>query len=202
VNLGLIPAWGGTTRLPRLVGLRAALDVILKGRGLDARRATRIGLVDRVLARARSGSLSEAPTVLAWQLAARGNPLGRALLFSQARKRVLAQTKGHYPALLAAIEILRRGRRSEKRSFELEAEKLRELLPGTVAKSLVHLFFLNEQAKKDSGVSRKAVEPAGLRAARDVFEQCRKCWRMRFWELEQKMTLITPTLDWSGFGRA
>ena len=255
VNLGLIPAWGGTTRLPRLVGLRAALDVILNGRGLDARRAARIGLVDRAVSHAELERravellhelvLGRRPKRRRFSLGdwlLEGNPLGRALLFSQARKRVLAQTKGHYPAPLAAIDILRRGRRSEKRSFELEAEKLRELLPGTVAKSLVHLFFLNEQAKKDSGVSRKDVETkpvetagllgagtmgggiarllasrdisvrlkdvspealgAGLRAARDVFEQRRKRRRMTLWELEQKMALITPTLDWSGFGRA
>src|SRR3972149_1681899 len=49
VNLGIIPAWGGTSRLPRLVGLREALELILTGRTIDARKAARIGLLDRAV---------------------------------------------------------------------------------------------------------------------------------------------------------
>jgi 3-hydroxyacyl-CoA dehydrogenase/enoyl-CoA hydratase/3-hydroxybutyryl-CoA epimerase len=49
VRLGILPAFGGTTRLPRLVGLVAALDLLLTGKSLDGRRARRVGLVDDVL---------------------------------------------------------------------------------------------------------------------------------------------------------
>ena len=49
VRLGIFPAWGGTTRLPRLVGLTAALDLILTGKTLDARRARKFGLVDEAV---------------------------------------------------------------------------------------------------------------------------------------------------------
>src|SRR5205085_6268390 len=49
VNLGLVPAGGGTQRLPRLVGLRRGLDLILSGRRLNARRARRAGLLDEVV---------------------------------------------------------------------------------------------------------------------------------------------------------
>src|SRR5262245_25206436 len=48
VKLGLLPGWGGTQRLPRIVGLQAALDLILTGRTLDARRALKIGLADEI----------------------------------------------------------------------------------------------------------------------------------------------------------
>src|SRR5207237_5267777 len=49
-KLGIFPAWGGTTKLPRLIGLPAALDIILKGKSLDGRRAKKVGLVDEVVA--------------------------------------------------------------------------------------------------------------------------------------------------------
>jgi 3-hydroxyacyl-CoA dehydrogenase/enoyl-CoA hydratase/3-hydroxybutyryl-CoA epimerase len=253
VNLGIVPAWGGTTRLPRLVGIQAALELMLSGRGLDARKAERMGLLDRAVPQ---GRLREQAHALLQGLgegkaSARrrrpkgarlleGNPLGRALLFSQARKRVLARSGGHYPAPLAILDIVERGRRSKERSLALEREKVRELLPGRVSKNLVHLFFLNERAKKERGtatpaeprtleatavlgagtmgggiarlfasrdlpVRLKDVNPealgAGLKAARQVFEERRKGKRMSGWEVESRMALIAPTLDWSGFRR-
>lgn len=255
VNLGILPAWGGSTRLPRLIGLPKALDFILRGRGIDAKRAERLGIIDRAVAhgelerralellrdlqqgkkpKRRQRSLAE------WLLTA--NPIGRRILFSQAKKRALAQTHGHYPAPLAIIDVLREGRGSRRRSLELELKRVQELLPGDVSKNLVHLFFLNEAAKKDPGTdaSARSIEVAGLlgagtmgggiarilssvdisvrlkdispdalgqglRAARDVFEkrrQRRRPSRMTRWALEQKMALITTTLDFSGFGRA
>jgi 3-hydroxyacyl-CoA dehydrogenase/enoyl-CoA hydratase/3-hydroxybutyryl-CoA epimerase len=252
VNLGIVPAWGGTTRLPRLVGIQAALDLMLTGRGIDARKAQKIGLLDRAVphGRLREQALSllgeldrgKAPGK---KLAARdwlleGNPLGRAILFSQARKRVLARTGGHYPAPLAILEIVKKGRTSKSRSLALEREKVKELLPGEVSKNLVHLFFLNERAKKDAGtaagvegkpieatallgagtmgggiarllasrdlpVRLKDVSPdalgAGLKAARKIFDEAKTRRRLSAWEVESRMALIAPTLDWSGFSR-
>jgi 3-hydroxyacyl-CoA dehydrogenase/enoyl-CoA hydratase/3-hydroxybutyryl-CoA epimerase len=263
VNLGIVPAWGGSTRLPRLVGLTQALEVILKGRPLDARRALRIGLIDRAVSHAelrrraeelvREIAAGKGPSSKTGRRRKRsfasflldGNPLGRRLVLWQARKRVLSQTKGNYPAPLLALDILRRGARSKQRSFELELEASSELLKSDVAKNLVHLFFLNEAAKKDTGVNGdeqphldlavrspessgllgagtmgggiarilasrdlsvrlKDISPealgAGLAAARKIFEERRRRRRLTSWEVEKKMALITPTLDWSGFG--
>ena len=180
VNLGILPAWGGATRLPRLIGLKKALDFILRGRGIDAEQAERLGIIDRAVAHAELGRRAlellrdlqngkkpkrRKASISEWLLTA--NPIGRAILFSQAKKRVLAQTKGHYPAPLAIIDVLREGRRSRKRSLELEAERAKELLPGDVSKSLVHLFFLNEAAKKDPGTDAtpRPVEAAALLGA-------------------------------------
>jgi 3-hydroxyacyl-CoA dehydrogenase / enoyl-CoA hydratase / 3-hydroxybutyryl-CoA epimerase len=250
VNLGIVPAWGGTTRLPRLIGIQNALDLMLTGRGIDARKAEKIGLLDRavphgrlreqaLLLLSRSGvAARKKRTLRDWLL--EGNPLGRAILFSQARKRVLARAGTHYPAPIAILEIVEKGRSSKSRSLALEREKVRELLPGEVSKNLVHLFFLNERAKKDRGVA-SGVEPrpteatallgagtmgggiarllasrdlpvrlrdvspealgAGLRAARAIFEERKKRRRMSAWEVESRMALIAPTLDWSGFAR-
>ena len=178
VNLGILPVWGGATRLPRLIGLPKALDFILRGRPVDAKRAQRLGILDRAVAHGelekRSLELLHAlidgerprrrKLPLSERLLSR-NPLGRALLFSQARKRVLAQTKGHYPAPLAILDVLRRGRASKQRSFELEVEHAKKLLPGAVSKNLVHLFFLNENAKKDPGITGDAVEPRPIASA-------------------------------------
>jgi len=253
VNLGIVPAWGGTTRLPRLVGIQSALDLMLTGRGIDARKAEKIGLLDRAVphGRLREQALAlldelargKAParkkrTIPGWLL--EGNPVGRAILFSQAQKRVLARTGGHYPAPLAILGIVEKGRTSKSHSLSLERERVKELLPGEVSKNLVHLFFLNERAKKDRGIESDAepetidatallgagtmgggiarllasrdlpvrlkdVSPealgAGLKAARKIFEESKTRRRMSAWEVEARMALIAPTLDFRGFAR-
>ena len=178
VNLGILPVWGGATRLPRLIGLPKALDFILRGRPVDAKRAERLGILDRAVAHGEleKRSLELLHALIEGERPRRrkppfferllsGNPLGRALLFSQARKRVLGQTKGHYPAPLAILDVLRRGHASKQRSLELEVEHAKTLLPGAVSKNLVHLFFLNENAKKDPGVTDDAVEPRPVASA-------------------------------------
>jgi 3-hydroxyacyl-CoA dehydrogenase/enoyl-CoA hydratase/3-hydroxybutyryl-CoA epimerase len=101
VQLGVLPALGGTQRLPRLIGTEAALDLMLTGKQLDARRALRAGLVDEVVpppivfevavkfalartagpAEARSGAKRKA---FAEALLVK-NPLGRAVFFEQAK---------------------------------------------------------------------------------------------------------------------
>jgi 3-hydroxyacyl-CoA dehydrogenase/enoyl-CoA hydratase/3-hydroxybutyryl-CoA epimerase len=178
VNLGILPVWGGATRLPRLIGLPKALDFILRGHPVDAKRAERLGILDRAVAHGEleKRSLELLHALIEGERPRRrkppfferllsGNPLGRALLFSQARKRVLGQTKGHYPAPLAILDVLRRGHASKQRSFELEVEHAKTLLPGAVSKNLVHLFFLNENAKKDPGVTDDSVEPRPVASA-------------------------------------
>ncbi len=100
VRLGIYPAWGGCTRLPKLVGLQAALDLILTGKQLDARRARRIGLVDEAVPAAifesfarkfAAGKLGggKPRAVAARSRSPRSRskaiPLGRRLVFSKAR---------------------------------------------------------------------------------------------------------------------
>lgn len=175
VNLGILPAWGGTTRLPRLIGLAAACDLILTGRSIDARKAQKVGLLDRAVAHAEldrralellleliEGRKPRRPRP-SWLL--EKNPFGRALLFSQVRKRVMEKTKGHYPAPLRALEVIRKGRGSRARSFELECEEASRLITSEISKNLVYLFFLNDAAKKSRGAGRKKLESAGLLGA-------------------------------------
>ena len=157
VKLGIFPAWGGTSKLPRLIGLPAALDIILNGKALDGKRAKRAGLVDEVV---ESGIVLD----VAKRFAARGkrkgggrtkfyvegNPLARNVIFSKARKAVMEQTKGHYPAPLKAIEVMEYAMSAGvERGMQREAEEAASLVNNDVARNLVQLFFLMEESKKD-----------------------------------------------------
>lgn len=157
VKLGIFPAWGGTSKLPRLIGLPAALDIILNGKALDAKRAKKAGLVDEVV---EPGILIE----IAKKFAGRGkrkgkgrtkfyiegNPLARNLIFSKARKAVLKQTHGHYPAPLKAIEVMDYAMSTNvERGMAREVDEAAALVNNEVAQNLVRLFFQMEESKKD-----------------------------------------------------
>lgn len=157
VKLGIFPAWGGATKLPRLIGLPAALDIILNGKTLDGRRAKKIGLVDEVVepgilldvARrfAGRGQRNVPPRT---KFFIEGNPLARKLIFRKARQAVLKQTGGHYPAPLAAIDVIDRGLSAGiEAGLAREVEAVAPLIMGDVAQNLVKLFFLMEESKKD-----------------------------------------------------
>src|SRR5258705_517359 len=144
-KLGIFPAWGGTTKLPRLIGLPAALDIILNGKTVDGKRAKRMGLVDEVVP---AGILLD----VARQFAARGkrrgggrtkflvegNPLSRGVIFSKARKAVLQQTRGKYPAPLAALDVMEYGMaHGVERGLAREVDAVAPLIMGDVAQNLV-----------------------------------------------------------------
>jgi len=176
VLLGILPAWGGTTRLPRRIGLRAALDLILTGRTIDARQATRLGLVDRSLP--HEGFASAARTMLEDAVApgladlARRRPLstrwlegthlGQRILLAAARRQVLRKTGGHYPAPVRILDVVRKSLgKSEQQGFSLEAEAAGELLASEVSGHLVQVFRWREAA-------RKARRVAGEREGHEV----------------------------------
>lgn len=186
VQLGILPAWGGTTRLPRLLGLSAALGVILTGKPLSTFRARRIGLVHRLLPHQQFDERSlEMMRILARGdalppgrkrrrgLATRlldGTPPGRALVLRGARTRVRKRTGGHYPAPFKVLDVIRGSMgKSLARGLELEARAVGELLVSPVCKNLLFLFNLREAARKGpwgvggraGGVGRMAVIGAG-----------------------------------------
>jgi 3-hydroxyacyl-CoA dehydrogenase/enoyl-CoA hydratase/3-hydroxybutyryl-CoA epimerase len=178
VQLGLIPGGGGTQRLPRLVGIQTALDLILAGKTVKARKALKIGLVDEAvppsalleLARARASALAsgklrrekrrrmgtlEAVTAVVLE----ENLLGREVLFRQARKAVLAKTKGHYPAPLAALEAVEHGyAKGFAKGLEREAKLFGELSVSPVARRLMEIFFATTALKKDNGTDDPSVK--------------------------------------------
>lgn len=161
VMLGLIPGMGGTQRLPRLVGYRAALDVILTGRTLKASRARKAGVVDEVAPRpvlltaARKAALGLADGSL--RPRRRGIPLAeralKPLILSRARAEVAKKSGGHYPAPLRAIEAMAHGTATSlDEGLKLEARLFGELSVSPVSRALVSVFFATQDIKKDTGV--------------------------------------------------
>jgi len=181
VLLGILPGFGGTTRLPRLVGVSAALDLILTGRSLDGRRAERIGLVARAVpgawliehAHRRLAELRGRPPdrrrdafrprdAAGWAID--GNPFGRALAFQRARSVTRARTGGNFPAPLAAIGVMEAGLgQPPEVGLKHEAEAVSDLAVGPVCKNLIRIFQLSERAKKSPVVADPAIEPLPVR---------------------------------------
>ena len=184
VQLGILPGFGGTTRLPRLVGVRAAFDVILTGRTMDARKAQRIGLIDesvpppalyqraeavaRAFVQGRPPERRDRRSIAIRALEA--TPPGRRVLFDQARKQVLKETKGHYPAPITALQVMKDsvGLPLDE-ALDIEARALGTLVASDVSKNLIHVFNLMEAAKKAAPpdaeprtVDRAAVVGAGV----------------------------------------
>ena len=176
VQLGLIPGMGGTQRLPRRVGLQAALDMILTGKTVRARRALQMGLVDELvhpsilgdvaLGRARaiaSGTLrpprrrSTGPASLLLE----SNSLGRGVVFKKARQSVIEKTHGHYPAPLAALDAVIAGYSGAGNGagFTEEARHFGEMAATEVSRQLVFLFFASNALKNDPGVPDPAPQP-------------------------------------------
>lgn len=176
VQLGLLPGAGGTQRLPRLVGLANALDLMLTGKQLDSRRARKIGLVDEVvpapilLDRSRRAALELAEGRIAARAGRRrGSPLwmenlpgARAVIFRKARKDVLERTQGLYPAPLTILEVVEDGIESPLEvGLELEAAAFGELAVTPEAASLIHVFFASTAAKNEPGLTAPA-EPRNV----------------------------------------
>lgn len=252
VKLGILPGWGGSTRLPRLIGIGQALDLILTGRTVAGKKALALGLVDALLPDA--GFLDEVRDFALERIDRKKredggtdlkeillekNPLGRKILFDQARKKTLEQTRGHYPAPLRAIEVVRVGIEDGVRAgFDAEARAVAELATSKISKSLVHVFRLTEEAKKETGlpgaeprpVRRTAVLGAGvmgggiaqliaaetglpvrmkdvraealasgMQHAAGLFKKQVERRRLAAPEARRRMSLLHPTLDYSGF---
>jgi 3-hydroxyacyl-CoA dehydrogenase/enoyl-CoA hydratase/3-hydroxybutyryl-CoA epimerase len=185
VNLGVLPGWGGTQRMPRLVGLEKGLDLVLSGRALDGKGAKKIGLVDKVVPK----EVLEAKAI-AWakELAKsrikrdkdehhtdlKGKLMeslpGKWLVFDQAKKKLLEKTKGHYPAPLKALEVIRKTYGGDlDAGLKIEAQAFGELVTTPESKNLVNLFYLNEKVKKDkgteTGVPGREVKKGGVLGA-------------------------------------
>jgi len=175
-QLGLIPGAGGTQRLPRLVGLQRALDMILTGRNVRAKKAYQMGLADEIvhpaillevaLDRARKladktlGARRTPKDRGATGIVLEGNPLGRAVVFRKAREGVMDKTHGHYPAPLAALDAVRMGfEKGRDAGFREEARLFGEMAMTPESRQLIFLFFASTALKKDPGVDEPSPEP-------------------------------------------
>lgn len=172
VNLGIFPGWGGTQRLPRLIGYSEGVGMILAGKIIPALKAWKIHLVDALIPYefqeskvtdfvasilTNSGKkkiLSKRNEKPFMQKLMDNNFIGRSLVSSKAEKQVLAKTKGHYPAPLIALKTM-------KETYDLSLEQglkqeantfIKNIPQGFIqAPNLIALFFTQEALKKETG---------------------------------------------------
>jgi len=188
VRLGIIPGFGGTQRLPRLVGLASALDLVLSGRTLDPKRAKAIGLVDRVVPDAyleretlallqqavHSGETATVRSLGRPQrpldgLLAHVGPLRRFVLEQAHRKTEKRVRPADYPAPFRAIEALEAAlTRPIREGLDIEARIVGELVPTETTRNLLWLFRSQNSLKRDTGgieASPRRVERVGVLGA-------------------------------------
>ena len=162
IKLGVIPGWGGTQRLPKLVGMSTALSMILKGELIDARKAAKVGLIDRAIApddwnvgvtrmiddllNERVAALSQSRMPL-WQRAMDRTQLGRWFIRKNIRSSITSKKK-HYPALESAVRAVELGFDRRANGYEFEREEFVELLKTPTCRNLLNLFFAREKARQ------------------------------------------------------
>ncbi len=180
IKLGLIPGWGGTQRLPRTVGLSAALDLILSGRFLDAAQAERIGLVDRAIAPEHwdreveefieavlRGDTNLRPRSQPpwWQHLLDRTRLGHHWVLAHARRQTAAQRE-HYPAIEAALQAVAASFDRKANGYQVEQEQFVSLVSTPTHRNLLDLYFAREAARNPAtwGEQNRAVHTGPIRS--------------------------------------
>ena len=173
VKLGLIPGWGGTVRLPRMIGLANAIELIASGSSIDADRALLLGLANDVVPpnQLRTAALQLvrrlAPDAAfrkqraAWEQPVQMSSTELAFLGATAAAKIQQETGGHSPAPLAALELmLESSQLSVTAALAREAETMAMLFGSPICKALLNVFFLTDRIKK---LSPKLVSNTPLR---------------------------------------
>lgn len=180
VKLGLLPGGGGTQRLPRIIGIQNALTYMLTGKNIYPRQARKMGLADELTHRDavvtaavravdkledRSYRRKDKRGLLAKIL--ESNPLGRAIVFSQARKRARKESRGNYPAPERIIDCVEKGyKEGTEAGLEAESAAFGELAATPQSEALVNLFFGMQRAKKNPAADRaRPVDKIGVLGA-------------------------------------
>jgi 3-hydroxyacyl-CoA dehydrogenase/enoyl-CoA hydratase/3-hydroxybutyryl-CoA epimerase len=172
VMLGILPAWGGVKRLPRLVGPSAALDMLMTGRAVDARRARRMGLVDAAIPRRIQENtvrmmVSEAPRPrrLPVLQSLMNMPRLRPIAAWMARRQLAARAKPqHYPAPYAILELWEKFDGDPLAPPPQHPASIISLASGETAKNLIRIFLLQERMKalgKESDFQARHVHVIG-----------------------------------------
>jgi 3-hydroxyacyl-CoA dehydrogenase/enoyl-CoA hydratase/carnithine racemase len=177
VKLGLFPGWGGTARAPRIIGLSPAVELVAGGESIDGKTARGLGLVSDVAA---SDRLDAAAIALVREEQKTGQykkdrerwsgPLGLTdtelyFLGATSNAYIQQETKGHYPAPLAALEVMLEAAQQDiDAACRLEAEGMAKLFGSPVNRALLNVFFLSDRNKKDTGVDRADVQPRTIKS--------------------------------------
>jgi 3-hydroxyacyl-CoA dehydrogenase/enoyl-CoA hydratase/3-hydroxybutyryl-CoA epimerase/3-hydroxyacyl-CoA dehydrogenase/enoyl-CoA hydratase/3-hydroxybutyryl-CoA epimerase/enoyl-CoA isomerase len=166
VKLGMFPGWGGTVRLPRLVGLGNAVELICGGESIDGKSALAMGLASDVvpserleeaavaLVRAEQQSQAYLQDRQRWQQPLAVSETELAFLAATAAAYIQGQTKGQYPAPLAALDLMVSSAMLDaEEAGERESAGFAELFGTPVNRALINVFFLQDRNKKDPGVA-------------------------------------------------
>ena len=172
-KLGVIPGFGGCWRLPRLIGLESALDIILGGKSVNGKKALKLKLIDQLVS---VSHLEQETFKLAEHLIGLGSKkrvgifkpktwtkwflntsIGSSFVFHQAKKMVTKKSGGHYPALLKAIEVIRSTYKLSNRhkAMKIESHGFSQVATTDVSKNLISLFYMTEAIKKQTGLLDK-----------------------------------------------
>ena len=175
VKLGIFPGWGGTVRLPRIIGLGNAVEMITSGESVTAEDALRMGLVSMVAE--PDHMLSAAIRLVQLEFANGGFRRDRqrwqgpiqigdtelAFLGATASAVIQQQTQGQYPAPSAALEtMLESASLDADAACQLEAAGVGKLFGSEVNRSLLNVFFITDRNKKDQGVAVASSRPTNL----------------------------------------
>ncbi len=172
VKVGLIPGWGGTQRLARLIGPNLAVELCCGGEPIKADRARQIGLVWDVVPAARL--TEEAVALVKWAIADGGwkearkrkqQPVGLSeeqagFAFAVARGQILMKTGGQYPAPLAALEAIEKGCNLPlEDGIAVETEKFLPLVGSVISRNLISVFFQTTRLAKETGSPDPSIKP-------------------------------------------
>ncbi len=178
VKLGLFPGWGGTVRTPRIVGLANAVEMITSGSNSSGKEAYEMGLADDLVASGERAAdhLFEAAVRMIHDDRASGSYLADrerwsqpiampenelAFLGATAVAVIQQETKGHYPAPVAALEVLLEGSTVDiDAACKMESERFVPLFGSPINRSLLNVFFLQDRNKKGAGTDAAVGEQA------------------------------------------
>lgn len=154
IGIGAIPGWGGTARLPRLIGPQSALEHLLKARLMPASEALAAGLVDEVVPAAEFKACARAAAL---RLVAAGRPVRAhpptvtTVWLEETRRTTAARTHRHVPAATEVIDLVAAGlNRPLAEALARESESFGRIMTGTACRNLIHGFFVRDAAKKRS----------------------------------------------------
>jgi 3-hydroxyacyl-CoA dehydrogenase/enoyl-CoA hydratase/carnithine racemase len=179
VKLGLLPGWGGTVRLARLIGPGAAVELAASGEPVDGPAAARLGLVDACVppeqAVASACRLAEIAAERRSHLERRRLQAGavplvpaeREFLEAMSAAVILGRSGGHYPAPLAILQTILAGLDvPAEQAVRIEASAFAKLATSAVSRQLIRVFRLGERNRRDTGLDDRATDVgAGARTA-------------------------------------
>jgi len=171
VKLGILPGTGGTQRLPALVGLQKALEIMTTGKNIYPYPAKKMNLVDAVVhsSKLMSASIQMAEKLISKPINRKDNRSflnrildgpARGIVFNQARKQVDKATHGNYPAPYAIIDCVEHGlKHGREKGFQKESIEFERLINTPESKELVNIFFaMTENKKVPNGELAKKVD--------------------------------------------